>query len=50
MYHRNKAKYFSKKNTYYRPWGKYTNLFNGNNFKNVPPITLIFRLKKKLGV
>ena len=32
MYHRNKAKYFSKKNTFYRPWGKYTNLFNGNNF------------------
>jgi len=32
MYHRNKAKYFSKKNTFYRPWGRYTNLFNGNNF------------------
>ena len=32
MYHRNKAKYFNKKNTFYRPWGKYTNLFNGNNF------------------
>ena len=25
-------KYFSKKNTFYRPWGRYTNLFNGNNF------------------
>jgi len=32
MYHRNKAKYFSKKNTFYRPWGRFTNLFNGNNF------------------
>ena len=32
MYHKNKSKYFIKKNTFYRPWGKYTNLFNGNNF------------------
>ena len=32
MYHRNKAKYFSKKNTFFRPWGRYTNLFNGNHF------------------
>ncbi|MBD1150370.1 NTP transferase domain-containing protein [Pelagibacterales bacterium SAG-MED29] len=32
MYHRNKAKYFTKKNTFYRPWGRYTNLFSGNNF------------------
>ncbi len=32
MYHRNKSKYFSKKNTFFRPWGKYTNLFNGNCF------------------
>ena len=32
MYNYNKKKYFSKKNTFYRPWGKYTNLFNGNNF------------------
>ena len=32
MYYRNKSKYLSKKNTFYRPWGKYTNLFNGNNF------------------
>ena len=32
MYHRNKSKYFAKKNTFYRPWGRYTNLFNGNNF------------------
>ena len=32
MFHRNKAKYFTKKNTFYRPWGRYTNLFNGNNF------------------
>ena len=32
MYSKNKSKYFNKKNTFYRPWGKYTNLFNGNNF------------------
>ncbi len=32
MYNRNKLKYFNKKNTFYRPWGKYTNLFNGKNF------------------
>ena len=32
MYYRNKSKYFKRKNTFYRPWGKYTNLFSGNNF------------------
>ena len=32
MYHRNKKKYLSKKNTFYRPWGRYTNLFSGTNF------------------
>ncbi len=32
MYYRNKTKYLNKKNIYYRPWGKYTNLFSGNNF------------------
>ncbi len=32
MYSRNKSKYFNKKNTHYRPWGRYTNLFNGKNF------------------
>ena len=32
MYNRNKLKYFNKKNIFYRPWGKYTNLFNGKNF------------------
>ena len=32
MYYRNKAQYFSKKNTFYRPWGRYTNLYSGNNF------------------
>ncbi|MFL2888324.1 MAG: sugar phosphate nucleotidyltransferase [Pelagibacteraceae bacterium] len=32
MYNNNKKKYFNKKNIFYRPWGKYTNLFNGNNF------------------
>ncbi len=32
MYSRRKSKYFSKKNTFYRPWGSYTNLYNGKNF------------------
>ncbi len=32
MFNKNKMKYFKKKNTFYRPWGSYTNLFNGNNF------------------
>ena len=32
MYNNNKRKYFNKKNTFRRPWGKYTNLFYGNNF------------------
>ena len=32
VYNRNKSKYFKKKNVYYRPWGKYVNLYEGNNF------------------
>ena len=32
MFKKNKKKYFQKKNVFYRPWGSYTNLFNGNNF------------------
>ena len=32
IFNKNKNKYFSKKNVYYRPWGKYVNLFNGKNF------------------
>jgi len=32
MYDRNKNKYLKKKNIYYRPWGKYTNLFEGKGF------------------
>ena len=32
MYDKLKSKYKKKKNIFYRPWGKYTNLFNGNNF------------------
>ena len=32
MYLKNKAKYFKKKNVYYRPWGKYVNLFEGKGF------------------
>ena len=32
IYKKNKSKYFKKKNVYYRPWGKYVNLFEGNNF------------------
>jgi mannose-1-phosphate guanylyltransferase/mannose-6-phosphate isomerase len=32
MYDKNKNKYFKKKNVYYRPWGRYTNLFKGKEF------------------
>jgi len=32
MYNRNKNKYYKKKNVYYRPWGRYVNLFEGNGF------------------
>ena len=32
MYDKNKNKYVKKKNVYYRPWGKYTNLFEGKKF------------------
>ena len=32
MYQKNRSKYFKKKNTFYRPWGKYINLFKGKNF------------------
>jgi len=32
IFKKNKFKYFRKKNVFYRPWGKYTNLFNGKGF------------------
>jgi len=32
IYKRNKSKYFKKNNVYYRPWGRYVNLFKGQNF------------------
>ena len=32
IYKRDKAKYFKKKNVFYRPWGRYVNLFEGENF------------------
>ena len=32
MFKKNKKKYFKKKNIFHRPWGSYTNLYNGNNF------------------
>ncbi len=32
MFKKNKKKYFKKRNIFYRPWGSYTNLYNGNNF------------------
>ena len=32
IYHKNKSKYFKKKNVYHRPWGRYVNLFEGKNF------------------
>ena len=32
MYDKNKHRLIKKKNIYYKPWGKYTNLFHGKNF------------------
>ena len=32
FYNKNKKHYFNKKNIFYRPWGKYINLFKGENF------------------
>jgi len=32
VFRKNKSKYFKKKNVFHRPWGKYTNLFNGKGF------------------
>ena len=32
IYKKNKNKYYKKANVYYRPWGKYVNLFEGKNF------------------
>jgi len=32
IFNRDKAKYFNKKNVYYRPWGRYVNLFKGKGF------------------
>ena len=32
MYDKNKNKYIKKKNVYHRPWGRYTNLFEGKEF------------------
>jgi len=32
IFKKNKSKYFKKNNVFYRPWGKYTNLFKGTGF------------------
>ena len=32
VYDKNKNKYVKKNNVYYRPWGRYTNLFEGKEF------------------
>jgi len=32
IYKKNRSKYFNKDNVFYRPWGKYTNLFQGKGF------------------
>ena len=32
VFKRNKSEYFKKKNVFYRPWGRYINLFHGKNF------------------
>ena len=32
MYNRDKSKYYDRKNVFFRPWGKYVNLFKGKGF------------------
>tara|TARA_B110000438_G_scaffold300115_1_gene351757 strand:+ start:1467 stop:2666 length:1200 start_codon:yes stop_codon:yes gene_type:complete len=32
MFNNHKLKYFNKKNVFYRPWGKYINIFKGKGF------------------
>ena len=32
IFKKNKSKYFKKRNVFYRPWGKYINLFSGKGF------------------
>ena len=32
IFQKNKSKYLKKNNVFYRPWGKYTNLFKGKGF------------------
>jgi mannose-1-phosphate guanylyltransferase/mannose-6-phosphate isomerase len=32
IFSKNKSKYFRKSNVFYRPWGKYINLYSGNGF------------------
>ena len=32
IFRKNKAKYFKKKNIFYRPWGRYVNLYEGKGF------------------
>ena len=32
IYKKNKSKYFKKENVFFRPWGKYINLYKGKNF------------------
>ena len=32
MFNKNKKKYYKRNNTFFRPWGGYTNLYKGNNF------------------
>ena len=32
IFNRDKSKYFKKSNIYYRPWGRYVNLFKGKGF------------------
>ena len=32
IFNKNKSKYFKKSNIFYRPWGRYINLYSGNGF------------------
>ena len=43
VFRKNRSKYFRKSNVFYRPWGKYTNLFNGRGFLEAA----LYQIKEK---
>ena len=47
IFFRTRKKYFNKKNTFFRPWGKFTNLYKGKNFLIKE---IVVKPKKKLSL